>query len=403
MTAELPPGHQNRIWASNTEHRWSDFEGFSLPDKCAYLTDQQLPALRAVWSAVRQRTELLVTSPGRVDEASRGELVAEGFTVLDRGSAHGPAAPGKGVDGRIWLTTSGSTGRPKRVAHTLDSLTTVTSEQPPRTWLLPYSPGTYAWWQLVTLALGHPGQALVAIDPSEMDDWPAVAARTGVDAISATPTFWRQALWRSAEQVRALALAQVTLGGEPVDQQVLDQLIDAFPDARVSWIYASSEAGAAIAVHDGRAGFPVHWLDRAVDGRPVLRIDGDELVLDSPHHAIGHTGSIRTGDRIEVRGDRVHIVGRRGSDEINVGGSKISASQVRSVLLDHPRVAWALVRGRNAPIVGTVVQAEVVLTAPVTEAEMTAWCSDRLPDYGVPRRFQVRTEIPMKETLKSDV
>ena len=39
--------------------------------------------------------------------------------------------------------TSGSTGRPKRVAHTLQSLTTVAADQPARRWLCPYAPGTY--------------------------------------------------------------------------------------------------------------------------------------------------------------------------------------------------------------------------------------------------------------------
>ena len=41
------------------------------------------------------------------------------------------------------------------------------------------------------------------------------------------------------------------------------------------------------------------------------------------------------------------------SDEINVGGAKASASAVRDVLQAHPAVAWASVRGRKAPIVGT--------------------------------------------------
>lgn len=395
---------ENRLWASGVWHTWADLDGSPLPDKAVVLSDRQLPALQAVWTAVRRGSELLVTSPARVDDASVRDLRDEGFTILsDDEGASEPTSVGAATHGRLWLTTSGSTGRPKRVAHTLESLTTVTSAQPPRVWLLPYSPGTYAWWQLVTLALAHPRQSLVAIDGAGIDSWPAVAAETGVDAISATPTFWRQALWRSAADVEALSLAQVTLGGEPVDQDLLDQLRERFPDARVSWIYASSEAGAAIAVHDGRAGFPARWLERSIEGRPRLHIRDDELVLESPHRAVGLDAVIRTGDRVEVRDERVHIVGRLGSDEINVGGSKISAATVRHTLLSHPAVAWAQVRGRKAPIVGTLVQAEVVLSDPVPEADLTRWCAERLPEYGVPRRFRVLKEIPMKGTLKSDV
>ena len=82
----------------------------------------------------------------------------------------------------------------------------------------------------------------------------------------------------------------------------------------------------------------------------------------------------------------------------------MSASQVRETLLAHPGVAWANVKGRKAPLVGTVVTAEVVLADPATtEADLARWCAERLADYAVPRRFRVRDSIPIKESLKSDV
>ena len=113
---------------------------------------------------------------------------------------------------------------------------------------------------------------------------------------------------------------------------------------------------------------------------------------------------MRTGDRAEVVGDRVHITGRIASDEINVGGSKASAAAVRRVLLAHPDVAWAAGpraggRRSSAPIVA----ADLVLDTPVATAELTRWCADRLPDHAVPRRIRLLDEIPIKETLKSDV
>ena len=73
------------------------------------------------------------------------------------------------------------------------------------------------------------------------------------------------------------------------------------------------------------------------------------------------------------------------------------------MLLAHPGVAWAQVRARRAPLVGSVVAADVVPDTPVTTVELTRWCSDRLPDHAVPRRIRLLDEIPIKETLKSDV
>jgi acyl-CoA synthetase (AMP-forming)/AMP-acid ligase II len=399
-----PLGGDNRlVTGDHGPTAWSGLPRLDLPPVTAALAHSHGDALRAVWGHVNSDDELLIASAARIDEAERQDLRSSGFSIVDGGHVDPPSVLRAAEPGRLWLLTSGSTGRPKRVGHTLHSLTTVTGRQPPRRWLLPYSPGTYAWWQLVTLSLTQPSQDLVCVEPDEIDQWPQLAAREGVTAVSGTPTFWRQALWGSAPALRELGLEQVTLGGEPVDQTVLDALRETFPAARISWIYASSEAGASIAVHDGRAGFPQEWLGHHTPGRPLLKVDGEELVLQSPHHAEGLAGVIRTGDRVDVVDGRVHIVGRIAGDEINVGGSKISAAAVRDALQAHPDVAWASVKGRRAPIVGTIVTANVVVTREVTEAELVAHCQRRLPDYGIPRRFRFLDEIPFKETLKSDV
>ncbi|MDG4758967.1 AMP-binding protein [Micromonospora sp. WMMD710] len=407
-----PAGVDNRVVVGGAALTWRTLPRPALPDPAAVLAQAAVHALAAARQHAVHGTELLLSTASRVDEAMRAELSEAGFsvTVVDDDGAH-PSAPARARDadpGRLWLLTSGSTGRPKRVGHTLDTLTTVRADQPERTWLCPYAPGTYAWWQVVTLSLTQPGQHLVVVEPDELDDWPALAAAHGVDAASGTPTFWRRTLYRDAAALARVPLRQITLGGEPVDQAILDQLRDILPAARISWIYASSEVGASIVVHDGRAGFPVDWLDRETAGRPTLSVHDDELVITSPYHGAGLAGPVRTGDRVQVVDDRVLITGRLDSDEINVGGSKVSAGVVRGVLTGHPAVAWARVTGRRAPVLGRMVVAEVVL-APADgagvpdEAALMRWCADRLPEHAVPRRIRVLTEIPVKETLKSDV
>ena len=205
--------------------------------------------------------------------------------------------------------------------------------------------------------------------------------------------------------VARLPLEQVTLGGEPVDQSILDRLTELFPTARVSWIYASSEAGASIAVHDGRAGFPVSWLDRSARGRPRLSVADGELLIESDWSAEGFAGALRTGDRAEVVGDRVHITGRIASDEINVGGPRppprpCAGCCSHTPTSPGPRSA-AGGRRSSAPSCA----ADLVLDQPPVRAtaELTRWCADRLPDHAVPRRIRLLDEIPIKETLKSDV
>lgn len=405
-SADRPAGAGNRIVTASYDGPWEGLDAGDWPAAAAFLVDSHHDAARAVWAHVGGGRETLVAGANRVGEEQAADFRADGLAVVRSGGVEPATTERPAQDGRVWLLTSGSTGRPKQVAHTLESLTTVGGNQPPRMWLCPYAVGAYAWWQVVTLSLHLPGQDVLFVEPSQLDEWPALALEAGVTAASGTPTFWRQALWRSGDVMKQLKLEQVTLGGEPVDQGVLDTLREVYPDARISWIYASSEAGAAIAVHDGKAGFPQEWLDRDTPGRPRLSVDGEELVIASPKAAEGMDAQIRTGDRVKIADGRVKIVGRLASDEINVGGSKASASKVRGVLLEHPSVVWASVKGRKAPLVGNVVSAEVVLdpdAEPVTDSELQAFAAERLPDYSVPRRIRVRDEIPLKETLKSDV
>lgn len=396
----------NRIVADGFVGTWSELSDLPLPPAAAAFVPGHLAALQAVWQHAQGGRETLVASYNRLEPALVSDLLDSGLAVVqpdgDGWRTTDPTVDREAEAGRVWLLTSGSTGRPKRVAHTLQTLTTVKGEQPPRIWLCPYTPGAYAWWQVVTLGLTQPDQKIVCINPT--DDWADVAAAEGVDAASGTPTFWRQALMSSGEALARVPLKQVTLGGEPVDQAVIDQLRATFPDARISWIYASSEAGASIAVHDGQAGFPEAWLDRESADRPRLTIDGDELVIASPYRGEGVADVLRTGDRVERRDGRVYIVGRLASDEINVGGTKVSAAQVRDALLQHPGVAWAAVKGRKAPMVGSLVQADVVVTdESVDEQTLARHAAALLPEVAVPRRFRFLTEIPMKESLKSDV
>lgn len=404
-----PAGAGNRIVDAGTgaSTTWAELPEVVLDPPVAAVAASGLEALSWVWAHARTGGELLVVAAGRMDDGLAAELAEAGFRLAG-GRQQEPPVRRDAEDGRLWLLTSGSTGRPKRIGHTLGSLTTVAAAQEPRTWLCPYSPGSYAWWQVVTLGLTQPGQDLLLVDPARLDSWTTAAAEHGVSAASGTPTFWRQTLMGQADGLARVPLRQVTLGGEPVDQAIIDQLREILPEARISWIYASSEVGASIVVHDGRAGFPEEWLGRSVPGRPVIDVVDGELVITSPHHGLGLEGPVRTGDRVERVDGRVLITGRLDTDEINVGGSKVSAGVVRNVLMSHPGVAWARVIGRRAPLVGQLVQAEIVPadagrdTAEL-EQELVEWCRPRLPEHGVPRRFRFRDQIPIKETLKSDV
>jgi len=164
-----------------------------------------------------------------------------------------------------------------------------------------------------------------------------------------------------------LTLKQITLGGEIVDQQVLDSLRTAHPNARITHIYASTEAGVGFAVTDGRAGFPTHYLQ---EGPGIsLKIIDNILWLRPPIHAqrsltgtdvlVDADGFIRSGDQLRIVGERAMFLGRD-NGTINVGGVKIHPEMVEQTLTAVPGVRLARITSKKSPIAGALVVAEVL-------------------------------------------
>ncbi|WP_435257303.1 AMP-binding enzyme [Thioclava sp. FR2] len=320
-----------------------------------------------------------------------------------------PAKVAEFVPGRITVLTSGTTGLLKLIPHTPDTLNTFdrVREMPPNGWFLPYQIGSYAWFQMVALGLFVAEQTLIPGDFSDLAGSFETALRTGaVSAISSTPTFWRHALMSIDEDLlRAADLKSISMGGEIVDQPILDRLASLYPNAKIRHIYASSEAGAAIVVTDGRAGFDAGLLSRA-SGAIGVKVEDGRLYIRSPYVNRDETEVwVDTGDLVEERAGRVYFCGRAGNQMINVGGQKAFPVDIETHLMTHPDVVWAQVTARRAPLVGHLPVAQVVLSKPMNaddaEAMMIAHCDGRLAEYAVPRMWDFLETVPMRASLKS--
>lgn len=218
-------------------------------------------------------------------------------------------------------------------------------------------------------------------------------------ALSATPTMWRKLLMTA--EAKALQLRQVTLGGEIADDAVLGALAARFPEARITHVYASTEAGAAFSVLDGKAGFPASYLDNPPGGIRLRVIDGRLAVHNdavSPDYVGGTRfadadGFIDTGDVVERVGDRFQFRGRE-NGAINVGGNKVFPEEVEKQLLTHRLVASARVHAKASPITGQLVVAEIVPADAAADlkaliAELRARCRADLQPWQVPASIKV--------------
>jgi acyl-CoA synthetase (AMP-forming)/AMP-acid ligase II len=85
---------------------------------------------------------------------------------------------------------------------------------------------------------------------------------------------------------------------------------------------------------------------------------------------------------------------------INRGGEKISPREVDEVLLTHPAVAEAVAFGVSHPTWGEEVAAAVVLSGEISEADLLAYCRQKLSDFKRPKQIFITSAIPRTATGK---
>ena len=112
---------------------------------------------------------------------------------------------------------------------------------------------------------------------------------------------------------------------------------------------------------------------------------------------------IATGDVVASVEDRIQFVGREDS-VINVGGGKVWPEAVENVLCSVDGVAEAFVYGKDNPLLGSLVMAEIVVSPGkdpiiVVEAARTV-CRHRLSRHEVPQRLTHVDRIHVNETGK---
>jgi acyl-coenzyme A synthetase/AMP-(fatty) acid ligase len=316
------------------------------------------------------------------------------------------------------LLTSATTGAPKLTVHTLQTLSGAISRNPkPRdavVWSTFYDIRRYGGLQIFLRAL-FDHASLILSDPAEATgNFLLRAAAAGVTHISGTPTQWRRALMSPV--IGHFAPRYVRLSGEIVDQGILDSLRATCPTATIAHAFASTEAGVAFEVRDGRAGFPEEFI-RNAQGDVELRVEDGTLRIRSPRTALRYLGGeplpvregfIDTRDQVELRDGRYYFVGRL-DGVINVGGAKVYPEEVEAVLNRHPRVRMALVKGRRNRITGAIVVADVV-AEPASEdnggsddaltSELMQLCQRSLAPYKVPAAIRLVPTLDLSNAGK---
>ncbi len=151
-----------------------------------------------------------------------------------------------------------------------------------------------------------------------------------------------------------------------------------------------------------------------VEGKELPPGEIGEIAIKGPNVMLGYwnrpletakvlkNGWFHTGDIGSMDKDGYFYIVDRVKDMINVSGFKVYPAEVENVLYQHPRVAEAAVYGVPDPLKGETVNANIVLKfgCTITEAEIAAFCAERIATYKVPKCFKFVDAIPKNPTGK---
>lgn len=302
---------------------------------------------------------------------------------------------------RITIFTSGTTGQPKKVVHTVQTLTRNTRVNERHTndvWGFCYNPTHMAGLQVFFQAFENCNK-LVNIFNSMRDDVYDAIEKNQITHLSATPTFYRLLL---PVQKPFDCVQRVTFGGEKSDGKLYDSITRIFPKAKVTNIYASTEAGSLFAARGEFFLIPKELKDK-------FKVEEGELLIHKS--LLGYSESFRFKDDFYCSGDLIEWVNEedglfkfvsRKNSMINVGGYKVNPEEVESVIKMMDGVQEVLVWGKMNSILGNVLCADVKLEAgkKLTEFDIRQYLKDKLQDFKIPRRIKFVDVIELTRTGK---
>jgi acyl-CoA synthetase (AMP-forming)/AMP-acid ligase II len=360
------------------------------------------------------------------------EMDDAGYVRIAGAPGDQTAALPTGDDVALVLHTSGSTGRPKRVPILHRNITASTKN------IVEHYSLTADDVSLCVMPLFHVhglvastlstllsgGTVVVPGKFNPLAFWRTVRD-TGATWYSAVPTIHNLLLSRAgnerpagSEGLRFIRSCSAALPPEMMEKMETvfgAPVLEAYGMTEASHQMASSPqppaARKAGSVGPG-TGVQIGIMD---DAGTLLATDvRGEVVIKGPNVVSGYEnnpeanaksytdGWFRTGDQGFLDSDGYLTLTGRIKELINRGGEKIGPREIDECLLGHPAVAEAVAFGVPHAMWGEEVAAAIVLkeNETATEADLQAFCKERLAEFKRPKKFYIIATIPRTATGK---
>ena len=252
----------------------------------------------------------------------------------------------------------------------------------------------------------------------------ATISRQRPTMLTLTPTMLQMLLDHPDANSTDFSSLRLTLyAGSPISLGLIKRAIAAMPGEFMQF-YGSTEAGGASSIlrpgeHnlDNEAklqscGRPLPLVEFRIvdaDGKDVPDGAPGELLIRQPSITKGYwrqpettaaaiqNGWYRSGDIARRDAEGLYYIVDRAKDMIVSGGENIYSAEIENVLSTHPVVAAVAVIGVPDPRWGEAVKAIVIVRAGETadEADLIAYCRERLAAYKVPKSIDYADAFPL--------
>ncbi len=301
----------------------------------------------------------------------------------------------------IYIYTSGTTGQPKKVEHNYKNLSRAVKSGPKfkeNIWGFAYNPTHMAGLQVFFQALENQNELINIFNLSREDVYKAIQDY-GITHISATPTFYRLLLPCERQYDSVI---RITLGGEKSANKLYDSILSIFPNAKITNVYASTEAGTLFAAKGSDFVIPEHI-------RSKFKVVNDELFIHKSLIGISH--SLKLIDDYYPSGDLIEWIDEdkgvfrfksRKNELINVGGYKVNPQEVEDIIRNIIGIKDAHVFGKPNSIIGNILCADIVKdnTTDISEMDIRQQLSSKLQDFKIPRRIKFKEALDVTRTGK---
>jgi long-chain acyl-CoA synthetase len=392
------------------------------------------PVLKVLFTLLRETREgdRVKLAPGDHDFAH--------LLLVNKGR-RAPAVTVVPSDPAVLLMSGGTTGRPKEVLGTHGAYVTAATQA--RAWnaaalsgasdvlFLPL-PLFHVYANVGVQALSILQNSAIALipNPRDMADLLATIKKVKPTFFTGVPTLFNALLNHPDVQAGKTDFKSIRLcfSGASALLAETKSRFESLTGARIVEGYSLTEAMMALCVNPvkgpnklGSVGMPlpdveVRIYDVGDDTRVLAANELGEIAIAAPQLMAGYWDSpeetaralrehtdeggarrwLHTGDRGYLDDDGYVFIVDRLKDMIKTSGFQVWPREVEEVIATHAAVAEVGVAGVPDRAKGEMVKAWVVLRAgqSITEADLRAFCRDRLAPYKVPSKIEFQTELP---------